>query len=153
MTSEVVLTKKTNWISVADESAATVYARKSRSGTLTELFSLTNEAGRKKIRELISDRGGRSFDSHGHGRHTMVKEQTGPKKRAAVAFAKDIAKRINKAVYEGTCDDIALISAPRFLGVLRDALAKAGHVVPALTIDKEMVGQDAVTIEKLLADY
>lgn len=153
MTSELLLPKKTTWIIVADESAATVYARKSRRGPLTELFSLTNEAGRKKIRDLISDRGGRSFDSHGHGRHTMVKEQTGPKKRAAVAFAKDIAKRINKAVYAGTCDEIALISAPRFLGVLRDALAKAGHVVPALTIDKEMVGQDAVTIEKLLADY
>lgn len=153
MTSELLLPKRTTWIIVADESAAIVYARKSRRGPLTELFSLTNEVARKKTGDLISDRGGRSFDSHGQGRHTMVKEQTGPKKRAAVAFAKDIANRINKAVYEGACDEITLISAPRFLGVLRGALAKAGNVDPVLTIDKEMVGQDAVTIEKLLADY
>ena len=111
MTSELLLPKKTTWIIVADESTATVYTRKSRRGPLTELFSLANETGRKKLGDLLSDRGGRSFDSHGQGRHTMVKEQTGPKKRAAVAVAKDIANRINKAVYEGACDEFTLISA------------------------------------------
>ena len=153
MTSDLLLTKKTTWIIVADESTATVFVRKSRRGPLTELFSLTNEAGRKKSGDLISDRGGRSFDSHGQGRHTMVKEQSGPKKTAAIAFAKKLATRANKAIHDGTCEEIALISAPRFLGVLRDALAKAGNVVPALTIDKEMVGRDVVAIEKLLAEY
>lgn len=153
MRSESLLTKKTTWVIVADESAATVYSRKSRRGALTEQFSLTNEAGRKKSGDLISDRGGRSFDSHGQGRHTMAKEQSGPKKTAAAAFAKKIANRANKAIHEGACDEIALISAPRFLGVLRDACAKKGNVVPALTIDKEMVGQDIAAIEKLLAEY
>ncbi len=153
MRSASLLTKKTTWVIVADESAATVYARKSRRGPLTELFSLTNEVARKKTGDLISGRGGRSFDSHGQGRHTMVKENTGPKKRASAAFAKNIANRANKAMHDGTCDEIALIAAPRFLGVLRDACAKAGNVNPVLTIDKEMVGQDAVVIEKLLAEY
>ena len=153
MTSDLLLTRKTTWIIVADESAATVYARKARNGPLTELFRMTNEAARKKTGDLISDRGGRSFDSHGQGRHTMTKEQSGPKKHAAIAFAKDIAKRINKAIHGGDCDEIAVIAAPRFLGVLRDALAKAGNVQPAVTIDKEMVGQDTAAIEKLLAEY
>lgn len=153
MRSESFLTKKTTWVIVADESAAVIYVRKSRRGSLTELFTLTNEVGRKKTGDLISDRGGRSFDSHGQGRHTMVKEKSGPKKRATVAFAKKLAGRANKAMHEGTCDEIALIAAPRFLGVLRDAFAKTGNVNPVLTIDKEMVGQDAVVIEKLLAEY
>jgi protein required for attachment to host cells len=148
-----LLTKKTTWVIVADESAATVYVRKSRHGQLTELFNLANEAGRKKIGDLISDRGGRSFDSHGQGRHTMAKEKTGPKKHAAIAFAKKIANRINKAIHDGTCDEIALIAAPRFLGILRDALSKAGNVDAAVAIDKEMVGQDVAVIEKLLAEY
>lgn len=153
MRSESLLTKKTTWVIVADESAATVYSRKSRRGPLTELFALTNEVGRKKTGDLISDRGGRSFDSHGQGRHTMAKEKTGPKKHAAIAFAKKIANRINKAIHDGTCDEIALIAAPRFLGILRDALSKAGNVDAAVTIDKEMVGQDVAVIEKLLAEY
>ena len=153
MRSESLLTKKTTWIIVADESAATVYSRTARRGPLTELFELTNELGRKKFGDLISDRGGRSFDSFGKGRHTMVKEKSGPKKAASAAFAKDIAQRTNKAMHAGACDEVALIATPRFLGVLRDALAKAGNIDIALTIDKEMVGQDAAVIEKLLAEY
>jgi protein required for attachment to host cells len=148
--SDLLINKKTTWIVVADESAATVYDRKSRNGPLKELFQLANEASRKKTADLISDRGGRSFDSHGQGRHTMTKEQSGPKKQAAHAFAKIIAGRINNAIHDGACDEIALIAAPRFLGVLRDALEKAGNVMPALTIDKEMVGRDIADIEKLL---
>lgn len=138
------------WIVVADEAVATVYERKSRRGPLTELIQLDNEAGRKKIGELISDRGGRSFDSHGQGRHTMAKERSGPKRTASAAFAKEIAQRIHAAVYDGSCDEVALIAAPRFLGVLRNALAKAGNIEPAVTIDKEMAGRDAESIQKLL---
>jgi protein required for attachment to host cells len=150
--SDLLLNKKTTWIIVADESAATIYARKSRHGPLDELFQLTNETGRKKTGDLISDRGGRSFDSHGQGRHTMAKEQSGPKKRASIAFAKDIANRTSNAMHDGTCDEITLIAAPRFLGVLRDAFDKAGNLVAAVTIDKEMVGRDTAAIEKLLDD-
>ncbi len=142
--------KKTTWVVIADEAAAIFYERKSKRGTLAELFQLTNEAGRKKTGELLSDRGGRSFDSHGQGRHTMGKEKVDPKKHVAMAFAKIIAKRISSAVRDGECDEIALIAAPRFLGVLRNALSRAGNVVPALSIDKEMVGKNAAAIERLL---
>ena len=152
MTSSLLINKRKTWIVVADESQAIVYEKKTKSKPMQELFSIANEEGRKKSRDLISDRGGRSFDRFGDGRHTIVKEQSGPKKRAAAAFAKKIAHRINKAVRDGTCDEFALISAPRFLGVLRRALTKTGKNAPGLSIDKEMVGQDAVVIVKLLAE-
>ena len=148
--SKLLINNKTTWIIVADESAATIFERKARHGELAEIFQLGNEAGRKKAGDLISDRGGRSFDSHGHGRHTMTKEKGGPKQRAIQAFAKSIASKVTSAVQAGRCDQVALIAAPRFLGVVRDALAKEGKVEPVLSIDKEMVGKDAAAIEKLL---
>ena len=86
--------EKLFWVVVADESKAIVYGRDSLSGPLRELFSLDNEVARKKMDELISDSGGRSFDSHGKGRHTMSGEQSDPQKVAAMAFAKQIAERI-----------------------------------------------------------
>lgn len=153
MTFDLLLAKKTTWVVVADEATATFYSRKSKKAPLEELVTLQNDAGRKKSRDLLSDRGGRSFDRFGDGRHTMTKEESGPKKRAAADFAKKIALRINRAVRDGTCDQFALISAPRFLGVLRRALVKNGKNAPGLSIDKEMVGQDATAIAKLLADY
>jgi protein required for attachment to host cells len=114
---------------------------------------MQNKVARQKIATLISDRGGRSFDSHGEGRHTMTREKTGPKTHAAIIFAKEIAERISKAKYDGSCRSFALIAAPRFLGILRDALNTAGNLVPTVTIDKDVVGQDMDHIGKLLAEH
>lgn len=151
MTQPTLPTDKTYWVVVADESCAIVYTRDTKRAPLDELFSLQNETARKKTAELMSDRGGRSFDSHGHGRHTMVKEKSDLKKNAAAAFAKRIAEAIAKAVHSGTCRGFALVAAPRFLGVLRDAVATEVRKEPYAAVDKEVVGQDTSVIEKLLA--
>ena len=137
---------------VADESSAIVYARDSLSGPLRELFSLHNDTARKKTDQLISDSGGRSFDSYGKGRHTMGHEKADPQKTAAIAFAKQIAERIAKGMYDGSYRGFALVAAPRFLGVLREAVSIATTVEPYATVDKEVVGKDTEVIEKLLAN-
>ena len=139
------------WVVVADESNAIVYARDTRSGPLRKVFSLDNKAARMKTEQLISDRGGRSFDSKGKGRHTMTNEKDDPKKHAASMFAKQIAERIGKVMHDGSCRGFALVAAPRFLGVLRDAVSVATSAEPYATVDKEVVGQDTTVIEKLLA--
>ena len=147
----VTLPDRFYWVVVADESSAIVYSRESLSGPMREQFSLENEIARKKTEQLISDSGGRSFDSYGKGRHTMSNEKADPKKTAAMAFAKQIAGRIAKVMHDGSCRGFALVAAPRFLGLLRDAIAVATTVEPYATVAKEVVGQDTVVIEKLLA--
>lgn len=144
------LPEKTFWVVVADESKAIFYTRDTRRAPLLETRTLENEVGRKKTGELLSDRGGRSFDSFGAGRHTMAKEKGDPKKHAAMAFARLIAGRIGKATHDGSCRGYALISAPRFLGMLRDALSATCKLQPFMTIDKEVVGQDTAIIQKLV---
>lgn len=146
-----LLEEKPYWVVVADESKAIVYSQDTRRSPLQELFSIENDSERQKIDSLISDRGGRSVDRQGHTRHTMTNEKVDPKKHLAEVFAKNIAGRIAKAKHSGKCRDFALIAAPRFLGILRGALAVTGNTVPFLTIDKEVVGRDTAFIEKLLA--
>jgi len=143
---------KCYWVMVADESNAIVYAHDTMRGPLRELFSLENATARRKMDQLISDRGGRSFDSYGKGRHTMTKEKADPKRNAAMIFAKEIAERVAKAMHDGSCRGFAIVAAPRFLGVLRDAIAIATTAEPYATIDKEVVGQDTTVIERLLAN-
>jgi protein required for attachment to host cells len=150
MSSVESLSQKSDWGVGADESRAIFYAWDTKHGPLRELAQLENEVARQKTSSQISDRGGRSFDSHGQGRHTMTNEKTDPKKHAAIAFAKEVAGRVAKARQDGSCRDYALVAAPRFLGLLRDALETAGHPDPLLAIDKGVVGQDAAVIEKLL---
>jgi len=141
------------WVVVADESTAIVYSRATKTGPLREVFSLANEAARTKTEQLISDSGGRSYDSKGKGRHTMANEKVDPKKHAALVFAKQIAERIGKVTHDGSCRGFALIAAPRFLGLLREAVAAATAVEPYATVDKEVVGKDVTVIAGLLADY
>ena len=138
------------WVIVADEANAIVYQRTTRRAPLRELVAFSNDAARKKTADLQSDRGGRSFDSFGDGRHTMSKEKSDPKTHAAQVFARQIADRIGKATHDGSCRGYALIAAPRFLGLLRDAVSRASSLEPFATVDKEMVGQDPSVIEKLL---
>ena len=140
------------WVIVADESRAIVYARESRSGLLHEVFSLANDAARMKASELLSDSGGRSFDSTGKGRHTMTNERVDAKKHAALSFGKEIARRIAEVMHDGSCRGFALVAAPRFLGVLRDSISIETAARPYATVDKAVVGKDTATIESLLAD-
>lgn len=145
-----VSAEKSYWIVVADESQAIFYTRNTRRAPLQRFLALENPAGRKKIGELLADRGGRSFDSFGAGRHTMTAEETDPKKHAAMVFAKHIAERIGKVTHDGSCRGYALIAAPRFLGMLRDAVAKQCKFEPFKSIDKDVVGQDAVVLQELV---
>ena len=151
MTPQASNSEKVFWVVVADEAKAIIYARATKRGPLREVFSLANEVAQMKTEQLISDSGGRSYDSKGKGRHTMSNEKDDPKKHAASIFAKKIAERIGRVMHDGSCLGFALIAAPGFLGVLRKAVSVATSAEPYATVDKQVVGQDATVIEKLLA--
>jgi protein required for attachment to host cells len=135
---------------VADEYRAIFYARDTMTGPLRKLRTFTNETARMKTGELLTDRGGRSFDSHGQGRHTMGSDRDAPQQQSARAFAKDIAQVIAADQHRGACRGYAVIAAPRFLGLLRHEFASAMKDEPYATVDKDVVGQGEAVIENLL---
>lgn len=150
MTSSLSPEDKKYWVIVADESSATIYVRDTRHAAMRKMVSLSNELARMKSGDIISDRGGRAFDSRGEGRHTMANERAGPQRESAIRFAKTLAAKIKDGRHRGICRDYALVAAPRFLGDLRQALATAGVGDPYREIAKDLVGHDVARIEKLL---
>ena len=134
------------WFVVADEATALIYDATSRNGSLNKRYEIVNEVARQKTDELIADKGGRSFDSHGQGRHTLAKEKADPKRHASVGFAHEIAQLVSGAMHRGDCREFAIIAAPRFLGILRAEFDKTSAEPPFLTLDKDLVqeGPDAV---------
>jgi protein required for attachment to host cells len=146
---ETPLQAESYWVVVADEYKSIFYARDKKFSPLKELSSLQNETAREKTGDLISDRGGRAFDSFGQGRHTMASEKGDPKAHSAVVFAKEIADKASAAKKRGSFDKLIVVAAPRFLGLLRPALATAG-IEPDRTIDKQVVGKDASFIKNLI---
>ena len=135
---------------VADESRAIVYTRETLRGPLQERRRFENEAARLKTGDIIAERGGRSFDSHGQGRHTMAGDRDAPQQQVAKAFAKDIAETIAAESHKGTCRGYAVVAAPRFLGLLRQEFATAVKEEPYATVDKNVASQGADVIVKLL---
>ena len=135
---------------VADEAHAIVYARDRRRAPLRELNRFENEAARARTEDLISDRGGRSFDSHGQGRHTMASEKGDPKQHLAEVFARQLADHIAAELHKGTCAAFALVAAPKFLGSLRGQLATRVHVEPFAAVAKNVVGHAEDKIARLL---
>ena len=148
-TSDVPMGTRSYRIVVADEFKAIFYRREKRFSALQEVAQYQNDAAREKTGDLMSDRGGRAFDSHGQGRHTMANEKTDPKTQSAVVFAKTLAEQLSLDRQRGDYEQLVIVAAPRFLGVLRPALATAG-VEPERAIDKEVTGRDAAFIQKLV---
>lgn len=134
---------------VADEFRAIFYDREKKFSPLREAGTMQNDTAREKTGDLISDKGGRAFDSFGRGRHTMAIEKDDPKTHSAVVFAKDVADRLARERSESGFDRLIVVAAPRFLGVLRPALATAG-VEAERELSKEVTGRDAAFIQKLL---
>lgn len=137
---------------VADEAKAVLYTHETKSGPLSRWRTFDNDTARTKNADLASDRGGRSFDSHGKGRHSMASGKTSPKEHAATVFAKRVAGEVAADVNTGQCRGFALIAAPRFLGELREALATCTKSEPYASINKDVVDKDPAAIAELLAN-
>ena len=138
-----------NWVVVADASTAHFYVRHGRRGNLEKVRALINEAGRAKAGDLISDSAGRSFDSHGQGRHALSSPQD-PKDTEMTRFAGEVIDSLVTDIQAGNVRRYALVAAPGFLGRLRQALA--GHRVmdPEHSIAKNLVGSSVADIANSL---
>ena len=141
--------KSAYWVLVADEYQARIFSREKRTSDLVEQASFENPVSRMKTGDVLADRGGRSFDSRGEGRHSMGSDKANPKTESYPAFAKELVQALNKGRQEKKYARLAIAAAPRFLGVLRPALASAG-IEPDLTIDKAIAGHDVGSIQKIL---
>jgi protein required for attachment to host cells len=128
----------TKWVVAAESSRARIFTFHQAGLAMEELEALTHPASRAHERELISDRPGRSFDSVGSGRHAM-EEEVSLKQQEAIVFAREISDRLELARTRGEFDELTLVAAPAFLGLLRENLSVATHKLIVRTIDKNLV--------------
>jgi protein required for attachment to host cells len=128
------------WVVVADSSRARLFVQRGR--TLEEFADRVNPEGRMNARELDADRGGRSFDIAGAGRHAMGREHD-TKETRIIGFAKDIADEVGGARGRGDIDALVLVAPPEFLGHLRAALDEQSARLVRRSIDKNLVQLDA----------
>jgi len=138
------------WIVVADESRARIFARWASDAALQEIETLTHPAGRMRAREMKSDRPGRSFDSQGKGRHAMSSE-VDPERQEAIRFADKLAERLETARTQGEYGELVLVAPPVFLGALRKELSTQVRKLVVDELAKELTSLPANEIESHLS--
>lgn len=138
---------KSNWVVVAESARARIFAVSDTGGKLREIADLSHPESRLHDRELSSDLPGRSFDSHGQGRHGM-EPATDPKERHAQAFAVEIARHLEQGRNEGGFDSLVLVAPPKFLGLLRSELDKVTRSTVIGELDKNLLEADLKTLAR-----
>ncbi len=139
------------WVIVADGTRARLFNRH-KNRKLEEFDTLLSPEHRLHEGDLVSDRGGRTFDSAGAGRHVMGNKNATKDHEMAI-FAKRLADRLEEGRNAGELERLVLIAPPRFLGQLRSHLSEPAANLVALTIDKELTTLPADKIESHVPEF
>ncbi|MGA9574629.1 MAG: host attachment protein [Lysobacterales bacterium] len=140
---------KTNWILVANQAEAQIYASGQIPRNLLLVDTLVNETGAAHTRDLVSDAPGRAFDSFGSGRHSM-EPNVGVKQEQRRRFVKEMVERLEAAHFKGDFDQLVVLAAPAVLGVIRKTLTADLLKSVIKEIPKDVIGQSVDKIQSQL---
>ncbi len=114
----------TTWVLIADATSAKIYVNRGRGSGLEPLPHGELAGVNAHTRDLVSDRPGRAFDSHGAGRHSM-EPPTDPHEHEKARFIERLSDFLAERAERGGFDQLVVVAPPRALGLLRDKLTPA----------------------------
>jgi protein required for attachment to host cells len=130
---------------VAESSRARIFEMRHPQQPLAEIRDLLHPESRAHARDLTSDLPGRSFDSHGQGRHALESE-VDVKEQEAQIFAEQLADYINSSCRGNRVERLYIAAAPHFLGQLRKKLDATAKRLIARQINKNLITLDEAAI-------
>lgn len=110
------------WILIANSAHGRVVQNDGPGHGLSEVKGLDFNRDHAPVSASVADKQGRSFDSHGTGRHAM-EPATSPERIDERKFVADIAEVLENKRQEDAYDRLILIASPRTLGDIRAALS------------------------------
>lgn len=139
------------WVLVAHRSGARLFENRGPGKGLDLLKTVEHPAGKLRSHDIDSDKHGRSFDRRGGGRHAFTTEQD-PTTHVAEQFAKQLADLLDEGRTQQRYAQLVLVAEPRFLGILRAALASTTAALVVATLAKDLGTTDARELPKFLED-
>ncbi len=134
---------------VADSARARLFGRKQKFSALDEIETLTHPEARLRRQDLVSDRPGTVHESRASG-ESQADPRTDPRDHEAELFAREISSRIKSLRIENKLKGIALISEPRFLGLMRKQLDSETRHLVQTEIGANLTREDTDTIARKL---
>ena len=131
-------------IVVADAAHARLFRTRTSLHDITELEDRLHTESRRRDRELAEDTGGRTGDQQ-----STLDPRTSPKEQEERNFARELGRHLEELRQAEGFEQLILVSPPRFLGMLREALPAPLQRVEQRSVHKEMLHASAGE----LADY
>ena len=141
---------KNTWVLVADSSRARLFVAGSATSALTEFETLTHMEAKQHERKITSDLPGSQAGSD--GRHHGMSSETDPKKYEDIEFAKTVSQHLEDARNKHTFNELIVVAAPAFLGLLREHLTAETLKLITLEIDKNLTQHSEEDIRQHLPD-
>ncbi len=115
---------KRTWVVIADGGHAKVFESQWPDIDLAPVEGMVFSADLPPAHELVSDRAGRDYESHGHARHA-IESHSDPHRELKRQFAKRVAGILETKLTEKRFDKLVIVAPPVTLGDLREALPKS----------------------------
>jgi protein required for attachment to host cells len=129
----------TTWIVAADSGRARIFQSTTGSRQIGEVLDLVNPAAREPGRDLVTDADGRVFAHGGKGQPAhAAAPRADPVEHETELFAKRVAEAVERGRTAHEFDNLCLIAAPKFLGLLRKNLGKESRKLVRREIDKDL---------------
>ena len=113
------------WILIADGARARVLQNDGPGQGLHAVEGLIFHGDHSATHDLVSDREGRSYSSHGAGR-SAINSHSDPHRELKKKFAHQLAEMLARGLEQHTYDRLIIVAPPGALGDLRAAIS--GHV-------------------------
>lgn len=111
------------WIVVADGVRCRIVANTGPGRGVEPLPDMDFRGEQRRLRDIMADRPGRTFDSAGKGRHAMT-YSSDPVREDERHFARTLVDLLEVELAANAFDRLILVAPPRTLGDLRAMLAK-----------------------------
>jgi protein required for attachment to host cells len=139
------------WIVVADRGRALVFENQGPGKGVKRAAIPQKESPHRAAREIMADKPGRAFDSHGQGRHAM-EPQTDPVKVEMRTFLAEVIGDLSRAHRDKKFDRLVLIAPPAALGEMRKLLPQELELLVIGEIDKDLTHANASELTRHLGE-
>ena len=129
--------KKTTWILIADASRARILKNDGPGRGLDAIEDMIFQGENRKLKDIMADKPGRSYDSVGGGRHAM-EYKSDAEHEDERAFANTLITVLQEAHGRKDYDQLILIAPPKMLGDIRAVLPDTLKAVTSAEINKDL---------------
>lgn len=139
------------WVLVADASRARIVRNFAPSQKLVEDTELVVRSEHRRLKEIMTDKPGRSFAPVGSRRSSM-EYRSNPVREDEKSFARTIVDMLNIHRLAGDFDQLAIYAAPRMLGDLHRILPASLRRVTIAEVPKDLTKLPALELHEAISE-